>query len=276
MHDTPLLPPLSSTAQFVGLRSRPPDDLLGVVMPQLHESAVADVAMDDPRLASCLLELQQQNGVPADGFVEGKVSYTTMATRNPSNTRKSSASHTFSEDDIVVLEDDYVIDHFGEIPSIKFLNRVHGQIDKRQTAQPKPSENELYGSWMTVDTRLRRSSVTPNNNKSGTIKTHRSEIDNGSRFSMLMVEDDTSAREKVLSEFRPSTRDGPVLNVPGNTDSRATTHQPKATKNVTYMKSNPSKKSKDVARSDERMKPVQVSVDQDMIVISQDNAGKPD
>ncbi|KAK8579278.1 hypothetical protein V6N12_069606 [Hibiscus sabdariffa] len=85
-----------------------------------------------------------------------------------------------------------------------------------------------------------------------------------------MVEEDTSAREKVLSEVGPSTRDDPVLNVLGNTDSRAATHQPKATKNVAYMKS------KDVARSDERMKPVQVSVDQDMIVISQDNADKSD
>ncbi|KAK8676932.1 hypothetical protein V6N13_142491 [Hibiscus sabdariffa] len=243
MHITPLLSSLPSTAQFVGPRGRPPDDLPDVVMPQSHErcssvSAVVDVAMDDSRPASCLLELQQHNGVPADGSVEWKVSYATMVARNPSNTGKSSASHTFSEDDIVVLEDDYVIAHSGKIPSIKYST---------------PSEF-FY----------------PNNNKTGTIKTHRSGIDNGSRLSSLMVEEDTSAREKVLSEVGPSTRDDPVLNVLGNTDSRAATHQPKATKNVAYMKS------KDVARSDERMKPVQVSVDQDMIVISQDNADKSD
>ncbi|KAK8579277.1 hypothetical protein V6N12_069605 [Hibiscus sabdariffa] len=135
MHITPLLSSLPSTAQFVGPRGRPPDDLPDVVMPQSHErcssvSAVVDVAMDDSRPASCLLELQQHNGVPADGSVEWKVSYATMVARNPSNTGKSSASHTFSEDDIVVLEDDYVIAHSGKIPSIKFLNRVHEQIDK--------------------------------------------------------------------------------------------------------------------------------------------------
>ncbi|KAL4347760.1 hypothetical protein GQ457_17G013960 [Hibiscus cannabinus] len=53
-----------------------------------------------------------------------------MAARNPSDTGKSSASYTFSKENIVVLEDIYVIDHSGKIPSIKFLDRVHEQIDK--------------------------------------------------------------------------------------------------------------------------------------------------
>ncbi|KAK8659523.1 hypothetical protein V6N13_029723 [Hibiscus sabdariffa] len=71
---------------------------------------------------------------------------------------------------------------------------------------------------MTVDTRCRRSSFTPNNSKSGTVKNHCSGINNGSRFLALIVEDDTSAREKVLSELGPSIGEG--LENAGKSDQR--------------------------------------------------------
>ncbi|KAK8659524.1 hypothetical protein V6N13_029724 [Hibiscus sabdariffa] len=55
-------------------------------------SVMANVAMDQSRSASILLEFQQQNRVPADGSVVGKISYANMAAPNPSDTGKSSAS----------------------------------------------------------------------------------------------------------------------------------------------------------------------------------------
>ncbi|KAL4361440.1 hypothetical protein GQ457_04G013710 [Hibiscus cannabinus] len=168
MLDTPRLPTLPVIAQFICLRGRPPNCLSDVVLPQPpkraclsalqedsrvskkakdnnpiidsphafisfkdgnHASIMPDVAMDDSRSAPCLRDLQQHNKVSMDGSVTGKLSYANMAARHPNHTEKSSDSSNFLGDDIVVLEDDYVIDHSGKIHSIKFSNRVHEQID---------------------------------------------------------------------------------------------------------------------------------------------------
>ncbi|KAK8589293.1 hypothetical protein V6N12_023695 [Hibiscus sabdariffa] len=164
MPDALSLPPLPVNAQFLGPEGRPPDVLSAVMLPQplerhgvpgsqedarqykkakdrdnLHDSEsinggntasiIADVAMDLSRTESGLLNVQSQTETPTTGVVEGKLSYTTMAARHSPHMQKLGDPPSFPEDNIVVLDEDYVIDQSGKIPSIKFSTRVHEQID---------------------------------------------------------------------------------------------------------------------------------------------------
>ncbi|KAK8557683.1 hypothetical protein V6N12_009910 [Hibiscus sabdariffa] len=142
MHDTPILPPLTAD-QFASPGGRPPDGLPEVVLPQpMKDLAVVSfegenrlregVDMDMDETLATPGESARQEAVEdsSGGLVEGKESYASMAARNSGVLGKSSTSCGFSDDDIVVLEDDYVIDHSGAIPSIKFSDRVHEQNDK--------------------------------------------------------------------------------------------------------------------------------------------------
>ncbi|KAK9045998.1 hypothetical protein V6N11_051901 [Hibiscus sabdariffa] len=126
MHDTSTLL-LPTADRFVGPGGRPSDGLPEVG--EIRLSEVADVAMDET-----LTTLGRSIGrtVVGDSLTwidKGKASYASMAARNNGVSGKSSISSGLSDDYIVVLEDDYVIDHSGTILSIKFSDRVHGQID---------------------------------------------------------------------------------------------------------------------------------------------------
>ncbi|KAK8607501.1 hypothetical protein V6N13_053234 [Hibiscus sabdariffa] len=65
----------------------------------------------------------------------------------------------------------------------------------------------------------------------------------------------------------------PPLNVACNKGLMTAFNQPQVSKNAAYRKSNPPKKSKEVARGDDKAKLTHVSIDQDVVIISQDNAG---
>ncbi|KAK9027854.1 hypothetical protein V6N11_067676 [Hibiscus sabdariffa] len=265
---------------------------------------VPDVAMDNSQFA------QDHTEVSKDGLVIDKVSYANMAARNTTHPENSSISSNFHVDDIVVLEDDYVVDHSGKIPSIKFSNRVHEQIDHsmRNTKiirllgrnigfktlharllgaestvdhslisdNPKPSENKLYGPWMTVDTRRHLNIPPTNSNKNVAPKVQRYEVTSGSRFSALNVDEDVGAGMFALSEVGAIIGEGSVVAGAGNNDSWALMNQLKILKNVAYMQSKPPKKSKGVARSNDGKNTGQLSLDQDVVILSQDNAGKSD
>ncbi|KAK8655612.1 hypothetical protein V6N13_108186 [Hibiscus sabdariffa] len=240
---------------------------------------VPDVAMDNSQFA------QDHTEVSKDGLVIDKVSYANMAARNTTHPENSSISSNFHVDDIVVLEDDYVVDHSGKIPSIKFSNRVHEQIDHSAEStvdhslisdNPKPSENKLYGPWMTVDTRRHLNIPPTNSNKNVAPKVQRYEVTSGSRFSALNVDEDVGAGMFALSEVGAIIGEGSVVAGAGNNDSWALMNQLKILKNVAYMQSKPPKKSKGVARSNDGKNTGQLSLDQDVVILSQDNAGKSD
>ncbi|KAL4339633.1 hypothetical protein GQ457_08G021450 [Hibiscus cannabinus] len=144
-------------SHFIGPGGRPPDCTPTVVLSQSHESnnfpalvkvshvskkakdvvtgvenSVSnspDVTMDDSLLTSELGNQPQQEQTITNGTRLGNVSYTTMASRIPNDKGKMGASSSCSMDDVVILEDDYVIDRSGKIPSIKFSNRIHEHID---------------------------------------------------------------------------------------------------------------------------------------------------
>ncbi|KAK8672305.1 hypothetical protein V6N13_110678 [Hibiscus sabdariffa] len=117
----------------------------------------------------------------------------------------------------------------------------------------EPSEAELYVPWI-------------KNNKSGVDNGSSNGVDSGSRFAVLVVEDGMVAPEKTL----------PVVNANNNKGLKVVSNQPRTLQNFAYMKSNPTKKSKEVGRWDDKVTPTQVNVDQDLVIISQDNVGSSD
>ncbi|KAL4278247.1 hypothetical protein GQ457_03G020180 [Hibiscus cannabinus] len=95
---------------------------------EIRLSEVADVAMDETLTTPGRSVGRTVVGDSLTGIDKGKASYASMAARNNGVSGKSSISSGLSDDYIIVLEDDYVIDHSGTILSIKFSDRVHEQI----------------------------------------------------------------------------------------------------------------------------------------------------
>ncbi|KAK8607417.1 hypothetical protein V6N13_053154 [Hibiscus sabdariffa] len=141
---------------------------------------------------------------------------------------------------------------------------------------PKPSENELYGPWMTVDTQCCQNIPSNNNNKTTAPKAQRNEVVMGSRFSVLNVVEDVGVEMPVLPKVENITREGHVVAGAGNTKSQVIMPRPKTLKNAAYMQSNPPKKSKGVARNNDGKETDQPSIDQDVTIISQETSGKSD
>ncbi|KAK9037220.1 hypothetical protein V6N11_022139 [Hibiscus sabdariffa] len=56
-----------------------------------------------------------------------KLSYAKMVAKNPAVTDNSSLSTGLPMDDVIVLEEDYIIYMNAPFPSIKFSDRVHNQ-----------------------------------------------------------------------------------------------------------------------------------------------------
>ncbi|KAK8568720.1 hypothetical protein V6N12_007263 [Hibiscus sabdariffa] len=137
----------------------------------------------------------------------------------------------FEEDEVVVLDKDYIVDHAGNYPTIHFSNRVHDQIDrctrnviiihllggdncpkthptpetmvdsngpKSNSEISKEDNNKvenLYGPWMVAENRQKRTTV---NAKTGNAT--RRLGNQGSRYEVLQVEDDnpTSPNANII------------------------------------------------------------------------------
>ncbi|KAL4333578.1 hypothetical protein GQ457_07G001170 [Hibiscus cannabinus] len=178
MLETPLLPQSVLTSHFVGPGGRPPDCTPAVVLPQSHErnnfpalvedscvskkakddvtrvkksvSNSLDVTMDDSPPTSELGNQPQQEQTITDGARLGNVSYATMAYRIPNDKGKMGASSSFSMDDVVILEDDYLI---GDIQLIDlennyFLVRFEKESDYSMVLTEGPWT--IYGFYLTV------------------------------------------------------------------------------------------------------------------------------
>ncbi|KAK8985050.1 hypothetical protein V6N11_082667 [Hibiscus sabdariffa] len=290
------------TSQFVGPGGRLSDNTPVMIMFQSHERPISP-ALDVNNPASKNQKMIPSHiGVFADGSVPNNVSYAAMAGHEPNPHGKSNISSSLSDDDIVVLEDDYVIDQFGKIPSIKFSNHVHEQIDNSmrntiivrllgrsigfRTLQTSCGvygrSKETCGSQdgrgqydLSLDTKEGTARVVPPESSEGGIsKNERSGVDNGSgnsansgsRFTALLVEDGVDAQEKSL----------PVVDANNNKGPKVISNPPRILQNDAYMKSNPTKKSKEVGHRDDKVTSTQIRVDKDVVIISQDDVGSLD
>ncbi|KAK8572710.1 hypothetical protein V6N13_048291 [Hibiscus sabdariffa] len=298
MHDTPFLPPPLTADQFVGPGGRPPDVLPEVVIPQsserpsllIHEEDSqsfkrpkertptladmqaagslnsvngmregADMDMDVSHANPCGFAGQKVIENTSEGLVKGKESYAIMAAKNSRVLGESNISCGFSDDDVVVLEDDYQQNNMGTT----------------QATPLKPTDNELHGPWVTVDSQhCRNSSI--RSNGGGPVKESRSKVVVGSRFASLLTEDAVDDREGISTGDISTTPTAPEPLRTGISSPVKTTSQLKTAKNVAYLQSNPTKKSNKASRHPEQSKTISVSVDADVIVVAQDIVGKSD
>ncbi|KAE8702157.1 hypothetical protein F3Y22_tig00110500pilonHSYRG00187 [Hibiscus syriacus] len=74
--------------------------------------------------------IQKETGDKPEIEIRGKATYASMVA-NTSRARKTlNTGCGINDDEIVVLDEDYVIDKSGAFPTIKFSEKVHDQIDK--------------------------------------------------------------------------------------------------------------------------------------------------
>ncbi|KAK8621774.1 hypothetical protein V6N13_081207 [Hibiscus sabdariffa] len=248
------------TSQFVGPGGRLSDNTPVMIMFQSHERPISP-ALDVNNPASKNQKMIPSHiGVFADGSVPNNVSYAAMAGHEPNPHGKSNISSSLSDDDIVVLEDDYVIDHCG----------VYGRSKETCGSQDGRGQYDL-----SLDTKEGTARVVPPESSEGGIsKNERSGVDNGSgnsansgsRFTALLVEDGVDAQEKSL----------PVVDANNNKGPKVISNPPRILQNDAYMKSNPTKKSKEVGHRDDKVTSTQIRVDKDVVIISQDDVGSLD
>ncbi|KAK8647815.1 hypothetical protein V6N13_121542 [Hibiscus sabdariffa] len=131
-------------------------------------------------------------------------------------------------DKIIVRDEDCVVDHSGRFPRISFAESIHAQVDlsMRQITGPaldscnNTSSKELFGPWMVVDNRRRR---TPQNKPSGGRQDMVARGPRGSRFAVLDSDAtvaDTITREvevfpQISDEVAPTGKDVQVGSGPG-------------------------------------------------------------
>ncbi|KAK8535993.1 hypothetical protein V6N12_012656 [Hibiscus sabdariffa] len=189
--------------------NRSGDGQLSVTMVGSGSGNDVMIAPDDGNLRASVEGVGGMDAMESDS---GKVSYASMAAKNSVEMCKG-----LSMDEIFVLEEDYIIDMNGLFPSIKFSDCVHNQIYRNMsnTEQCKtlaralngnssdgvlpntveepslpsePSDENLYGPWMIVDTRRRR---TTNRNMSVRTTSNSSKHSDGlqgSRYAALVDE----------------------------------------------------------------------------------------
>ncbi|KAK8589292.1 hypothetical protein V6N12_023694 [Hibiscus sabdariffa] len=131
---------------------------------------------------------------------------------------------------------------------------------------------------MTVDTRRHRNAIPPTHNRNATSRNQCGGVDTRSRFSALVVDEDVDKGVLGLPTDGSAPREAVVVGSAKNTSSlnMIALPQVQVEPNAAYMKSNPAKKLRVVARTIERLEQVVVQVDQDVVVISQNKAGKFD
>ncbi|KAL4362433.1 hypothetical protein GQ457_04G029140 [Hibiscus cannabinus] len=60
----------------------------------------------------------------------GKASYAHMVAKSGSGEERTKSAATLTDEEIVILENDVLVDRCGAIPSIQFSDRVHDQVDR--------------------------------------------------------------------------------------------------------------------------------------------------
>ncbi|KAK8689421.1 hypothetical protein V6N13_088142 [Hibiscus sabdariffa] len=242
MPDALSLPPLPVNAQFLGPEGRPPDVLSAVMLPQPLE----------------------RHGVP--GSQEDARQYKKAKDRD--NLHDSESINGGNTASIIA---DVAMD----------LSRTESGLLNVQSQTETPTTGvveELYGPWMTVDTRRHRNAIPPTHNRNATSRNQCGGVDTRSRFSALVVDEDVDKGVLGLPTDGSAPREAVVVGSAKNTSSlnMIALPQVQVEPNAAYMKSNPAKKLRVVARTIERLEQVVVQVDQDVVVISQNKAGKFD
>ncbi|KAK9012129.1 hypothetical protein V6N11_040198 [Hibiscus sabdariffa] len=95
---------------------------------ELESEAVEVLSAGVTDRAADPIVMEKTGGAAVNGV--DKVSYAAMAAKPVSSNVSSGKSFNFTEEEVVVLDEDCLVDDSGAFPMIKFSDRVHDQIDK--------------------------------------------------------------------------------------------------------------------------------------------------
>ncbi|KAK8593998.1 hypothetical protein V6N12_046069 [Hibiscus sabdariffa] len=130
----------------------------------------------------------QVDEVPSEKEVAGSKTKATYASKVAGVVRDSDYGdndHGIQSEEIVVLDDDYVIDREGPFPSIKFSEKVHDQIEQSTNSEACDNVESIYGPYMVVDNSRHRQDLVAHNSSNGFT---RGKAISGSRFASLVVD----------------------------------------------------------------------------------------
>ncbi|KAK8612360.1 hypothetical protein V6N13_092476 [Hibiscus sabdariffa] len=199
---------------------------------------------------------EKGNGGDEGSERNAKETYASMVAKLNNAEERGKSTAMITDEEVVILEEDVIVEKDVAIPSIKFSDRVHDQeaCVKGQGATtegdvhslaPQPlknvyvSESNLFGPWMVVENRRRRPIT------SGRVESHPvqdTRINRGSRFAALEATDDV---ENSMHRDGALDQVGQSVEVIGNTMvGRRVSTNTVAVKNDAYATSNPEKKSK--------------------------------
>ncbi|KAK8977759.1 hypothetical protein V6N11_000086 [Hibiscus sabdariffa] len=192
---------------------------------------------------------------------DGKTAtYAAMLAKSGAEGGGAKQTLNFTEDEVVVLDEDYLVDESGAFSTIKFSDHVHDQIDKSRGDPSEEREilrdvgprleadgslSERFGPW-TVAASWRRRYTVPNivDMDSWTEKGHKS----GSRFVALASDEDGARSEQTLEAERDVRETdelcGPRVEVKATARGKWVVQGNGLKFNKAYMASNPSRLSK--------------------------------
>ncbi|KAK8528389.1 hypothetical protein V6N12_074919 [Hibiscus sabdariffa] len=195
-----------------------------------------------------------------DSGVQGispKASYASMVTGKTASNSNYDDIPDLTPDKVIVRDEDYIIHKSGEYPTIAFSNHGYCPRNEKVVSDKTTTEKEvvidkanntevgegLYGPWMVVDNRRRRST----NSGRGTSGKRLDHIGaNGSRFSALNESDMEYVQDDSVE--RNTTEPVSVIHKtslsPGTTSDPAAVRHTEIINSTAYVASNPSRKSK--------------------------------
>ncbi|KAK8554310.1 hypothetical protein V6N12_031275 [Hibiscus sabdariffa] len=200
-------------------------------------------------------------GCPGHGVVNvgGRESYASMAAKTGSCDSGYDKVVDYTDEEVIVMDEDCVVDESETISIIKFSERVHEQIDKRPQVGSTTASSKLFGPWMMVYNQRRC------NNQSSFKVAEMDKVKdnvNGSRFVALdnLADEnvETSVGEKVL-EIKGSPPAGDQVRI-GDIDSKSKGRLDNRGYKINdvYLESNPQRRSKGGKASSSSAKSVKV------------------
>ncbi|KAK8648888.1 hypothetical protein V6N13_129630 [Hibiscus sabdariffa] len=221
----------------------------------------------------------------------GKASYAHMVAKSGSDEERGKSAATLTDEEVVILENDVLVDRRGAIPSIEFSDRVHDQVDRNMQACtkgkeaasgsagqegnqcPEPSvpisESNLFGPWMVVDNRRRKP---VGNGRAVEPVMQEGRGHRGSRFTALEVSDDGG----LLRGSGEDVHGDPPM-VEADARPRAGSMEfPRVTreKNSAYVASNPEKRTKNGRKNNSSPVVLPIVEGQEASVVSRKATGK--
>ncbi|KAK8692441.1 hypothetical protein V6N13_075900 [Hibiscus sabdariffa] len=192
-------------------------------------------------------EVAKSTSLNGEDSVGKTVSYAAMLAKHGAEEGGAKQTLNFTDEDVVVLDEDCLVDESGAFSTIKFSDLVLDQIDKSAMSGPRfeadGSLSKRYGPWIVAANRRRQYSI-PNTVAMDVATGHKS----GSRFAALATGEAGEGSEQTMEAGR-DVRDvpelsGPRVEVAADAREKQVVQGTSRKFNKAYMVSNPKRPSK--------------------------------